>query len=126
MITEVETFRLRDIAFEYLPSVKLQMKSCPSKYYWDTLYLRAAMRSSPDISDIEQSAIRLLQDIAMYSIPVTEDSEATREECREYSFNCITKSAKALALVANKVIDIQVKVVNPNFRIAPRGMKWTK
>ena len=99
MISEIELYRLRDIAYKYLPAAQNRMLASNHRCddYWYKLYSDSTMQSNMNLSAIEMSAIRLLQAVASYAIPVVDHNEITPEEHEEYSVNSITRAVKTLS-----------------------------
>lgn len=66
MISEIELYRLRDIAYKYLPAAQNRMLASNHRCddYWYKLYSESTMQSNMNLSAIEMSAIRLLQAVA--------------------------------------------------------------
>ena len=106
MISEIELFRLRDIAFEYLPATrnKVLASNLRGDDYWCNLYIASVTQCNINLSAIELSALRLLQAVAMYNMPISDDSEITQEDHKEYSICRITNTVKALSEMTGRVI----------------------
>ncbi len=115
-LSEIELWRLRDIAFEYLPDVKAKMKSKgiylkKHQAYYSELYSSATLMVLGDIDTIELSSVRLLQAISSHALYDETDSDqqeegVTPQEMLGFTIDNISKAIETLSQLTGQTITL--------------------
>jgi hypothetical protein len=110
LINEIELFRLRDIAFEYLPAAREKQhtqKTIGHEGYYLALFCTVTALVNRNLSAVELAAVRLLQAIALHATYDANDAEQLADETLyDSTISSIKNAVKTLSELTGKTISL--------------------